>query len=484
MVQTLRAGWTGEIVRRSYKHIVLLALLSMLAGLGMTASQTESSLAQVANPKPNFVFILADDMRQDDLNYMPKTRALLGGQGMRFTNAYVSYALCCPSRATILRGQYAHNTGVWSNGGALQVYKNRGYEQDNLATRLDAAGYRTGLFGKYFNRYEGSAVPVGWDDWFAKFHGVYYDYDVNDNGTIRHFGTRERDYLTDVLRSQTRDFIDASLTHDKPFFAYVAPPAPHPPATPAPRHQHDFDGEKAPRLLSFNEQHVSDKPPWIESLPSLDATKTANIDNEHEGRVESLQSLEDLVTAVVTKLDNAGVLGNTYIVFTSDNGWHHGEHRIPDGKQQPYEESINVPLLIRGPGVQTGSTTDKLVLNTDFLPTFTDLAGTPTPSYVDGRSLRPLLTESATTWRTAILLERRDNLYPGRSFYGIRTSYGRKYLEYHSGFREVYNLGADPYELTNSYDATTPPANLVARLQDLKDCGADKPILCRTAEDG
>jgi N-acetylglucosamine-6-sulfatase len=283
-----------------------------------------------------------------------------------------------------------------------------------------------------------------------------------------------------VLRGQTRDFIDTSLKRDRPFFAYVAPPAPHPPFTPAPRDRHSHDGLKAPRPPSFNERDVSDKPPWIRR-PMLSDRKKAAIDNRHENRAETLGALDDLVGGVVNKLKDRRQLSNTYIVFTSDNGWHHGEHRIPDGKKQPYEESVRVPLLIREPGVKAGSSTGKLVLNTDYFPTFTSLAGIQTPGYVDGRSLRPVLKGNATIWRSAILLERRDNGNPGRSFYGIRTSDGRKYLEYRSGFREGYNLPADPYELRNRYKGAPRPSGLATRLQALKACAGPS---CRSAENG
>jgi N-acetylglucosamine-6-sulfatase len=189
-------------------------------------------------------------------------------------------------------------------------------------------------------------------------------------------------------------------------------------------------------------------------------------------------------------------------VFTSDNGWHHGEHRIPDRKGRPYEESVRVPLIVRGPGVAAGSSTDKLVLNTDYLPTFMDLAGEQTPPYVDGRSLLPVLTGRTTTsWRTAILIEgrsyRADPEIPvDINYNGIRTSTPRKYIEYEGGFRELYDLrpGADPNELTNTYssaDPTVPPRPaLQARLDALKSCQPqDDPttpeveIPCQAAED-
>ncbi|MDQ3704755.1 MAG: sulfatase-like hydrolase/transferase, partial [Chloroflexota bacterium] len=168
---------------------------------------------QTSPDKPNFVFILTDDTRADDLKYMPKTRSALQNQGMTFTRAFVTTGLCCPSRATIMRGQYTHNTGVWYNtggpSGGWEGYKSRGHEQDNVATRLAGAGYRTGLFGKYLNGYDGTAVPPGWDDWFAMpRQGKYFDYRVNDNGNMRHFGTDEGDYSTDVLSVQTQEFID------------------------------------------------------------------------------------------------------------------------------------------------------------------------------------------------------------------------------------------------------------------------------------
>jgi N-acetylglucosamine-6-sulfatase len=478
-------------MRRASLYLVVSMALAML--LQQSGTGNSPATAQ-ETPPPNFVFILADDMRADDLKlkYMPKTMALLGDRGLRFDKAFVSYGLCCPSRATILRGQYAHNTGVWSNGnrgdpaGGWQAFKNNNLEQDNIATRLQGAGYRTGLFGKYFNHYDGSTEPPGWDDWFATFRpgasqASYFDYDVNDNGTIRHYGTQESDYNTDVISAQTQDFIDASVAANKPFFAYVGARAPHGPPKPAPRDEHTFDGEKAPRLPSFNEKDVSDKPPFIQALPRLSSDEIALIDKRHEGRVETLQALDGLVEAVVNKLSSKGVLDNTYIFFTSDNGWHHGEHRINKGKAYPYEEIIHMPLLVRGPSVQAGSITDKLVLNTDYFPTFTDLGGVQTPAYVDGRSLRPVLEGSAASWRSAVLLEQRKGSEADAGFSGIRTSGGRKYVEYNSGFRELYNLSTDPNELKNSYNASAKPADLEKRLQALESCAS---TTCRVAEDG
>ena len=460
--------------------------------------------AQTASARPNFVFILTDDMRKDDLAFMPKTRSLLEGRGMSFQNALVSHALCAPSRATIMRGQYAHNTHVSSNSstdspstsfGGWQAYRRNGDETDNVATRLNGAGYRTGLFGKYMNRYGNTThVPRGWDRWFAASSlgdPEYFDYDVNDDGTVKHFGTSESDYMTDVLSRKTNEFIAGSASLGAPFFAYVAPIAPHAPATPAPRDRHAFDGVSGPRLSSFDEGDVSDKPSWIRKLPRLTASKISEIDNRHEKRVESLQAVDDLVAGVVGTLRDAGALGNTYVFFTSDNGFHHGEHRIPQQKWRPYEEDVRVPLLVRGPGVAVGPATSRLALNTDYMPTFTDLAcssvspcDTQNWSYVpDGRTLEPVLHGGVTTtWRSAVLLEAAAHYTP--AYKGIRTvntdaSPKRKYVEYRDGPRELYGLDPDPHERTNVYRSGSPPSALTARLRELKGCAGNA---CRRAE--
>ena len=468
-----------------------LLLLNIFADLRRAAAQTASA-------RPNIVFILTDDMRKSDLRYMPKTRSLLGAGGMSFENAFVSNALCAPSRATIMRGQYSHGNGVWSNSatdspttstGGWQAYRGKGNEKDNVATRLHGAGYRTGLFGKYMNRYTNTtSVPRGWDRWFALSRAgdpQYFGYDVNDNGTKRHYGHNASDYMTDVLSRKTNTFIRNSAPGSQPFLAYVAPIAPHAPATPAPRDAHAFDGEKAPRLSSFDEADVSDKPAWIRKLPRLSRDEITAIDNRHERRVESLQAVDDLVQGVVGTLRAADEARNTYVFFTSDNGFHHGEHRIPEQKWRPYEEDINMPLLVRGPGVKAGSTTYKMALNTDYMPTFMDIADAPTPSYADGRSLVPVLRGTVTSWRSAVLLEAAANYSP--SYRGVRTVstggvHKRKYVEYSSDARELYDLDFDPHERTDHYTSTLPvAASLATRLRALKACAGDT---CFTAENG
>jgi N-acetylglucosamine-6-sulfatase len=486
------------------RMVVVSASVALAVGLlfsgtysGISADLRKAA-AQTVPARPNIVFILTDDMRKDDLRYMPKTSTLLEQEGMSFENAFVSNALCAPSRATIMRGQYSHQNGVWSNSatdspttriGGWQAYQEKGNEEDNVATRLQGAGYRTGLFGKYMNRYAHTTYkPLGWDRWFAVSTSgdpSYFNYDVNDDGTIWHYGANDSDYMTDVLSSKTNAFIANSAPLSQPFFAYVAPIAPHAPATPAPRDAHTFDGVEGPRYSSFDEAVISDKPPWIRQLPRLTSDRVSDIDNSHERRVESLQAVDDMVQGVVRTLREAHEMRHTYIFFTSDNGFHLGEHRIPEQKWRPYEEDVNIPLLVRGPDVAKGSTTYKMALNTDYLPTFTGLADAQTPAYVDGRSLEPVLRGTVTSWRSAVLLEAAAGYSP--SYRGIRTiSTGgvpkRKYVEYSGGVRELYDLDSDPRERTNHYALSSPVAqSLAARLQNLKGCAG---ATCFKAENG
>jgi N-acetylglucosamine-6-sulfatase len=489
------------LVLASAALAVGLLFIGSYVGDATEANEAQAQVVTAASDKPNIVFILTDDMRKDDLRYMPKTRMLLKRKGMSFENAFVSNSLCCPSRATIMRGQYSHNNGVWSNdpttnvstSGGWQTYKRVGDELDNVATRLDDAGYRTALIGKYLNGYRNTTdVPPGWDRWFATVEpGAYdyFDYDMIDDGTKRHYGASDGDYKTDVLSRKAEAFITNSAPRG-PFFAYVAPVAPHEPTTPAPRDAHTYDGIRGPRLSSFNERDVSDKPSWMRRLPRLTSTQIAEIDDRHERRVETLQSVDDLVGKVASTLRNARVMNNTYIFFTSDNGWHHGEHRVPASKWRSYEEDIHMPLLVRGPGVEAGSTTHKLTLNTDYLPTFTDLAGVQIPPYVDGRSLKPVLSGSATSWRNAVLLEAPPSLSGRPAYRGIRTvatstTTKSKYVEHANGERELYRLDSDPYERTNRYRSVSPPSVLTSRLKRLKTCAADArapAITCQVAE--
>src|SRR5215204_5820711 len=240
----------------------------------------------------------------------------------------------------------------------------RGLEEDTVAASLQKNGYRTALIGKYLNGYPGDEeayVPLGWDEWYAKLGRYeYYDYELNENGEIISYGSDTEDYLTDVLSSKVTDFVQRAATEDQPFFAYMTPTAPHSPATPAERHEGAFADEEAPRSPSFNEEDVSDKPSWLEDLSPISEKEYSRIDGRHRERLEGTLAIDEIVGSLVEELEATGELDNTYIFFTSDNGFHLGTHRLKHGKKTPYEEAAHVPLFVRGPGVPAGSRVENL----------------------------------------------------------------------------------------------------------------------------
>jgi N-acetylglucosamine-6-sulfatase len=473
-----------------------LATLGLFLALALAATGCVSVAALESPSQPNIVVILTDDMRADELEHMPKTQSLIVDQGLSFSNAFVTTSQCCPSRASILRGQYVHNHDVLSGippDGGFERFKELGHEESTVATWLDDAGYNTVLLGKYLNGYNdkyGAHVPQGWDEWYARLSAEYYRYNLSENGTRVSYGSRPADYLTDVETQKATDFISRSADSPEPLFMYLAPNAPHSPYQAAPRHENLFAEEKAPRPPSYDEADVGDKPALVSDLASFDARQQTNLDQTYRQRLQMLQAVDDMVEGVVNELEATGRLENTYIFFTSDNGFLLGEHRVVEKKGLPYEESIRVPLAVRGPGIPAGSTTDRIGLNTDLAPTFADLAKVTPPDFVDGRSLRPLFASDPFSWRTAFL----EEFFMGKKGYkAVRTTEDKKYVEYsRTGEREFYDLATDPYELENRYQ-TADVASLESlqwrlsalalrsRLSVLEDCAGET---CRAAEDG
>jgi N-acetylglucosamine-6-sulfatase len=495
------SGGTGEAPRDETESSI---------GPGMT----QEGAAGVSGDKPNIIFVLTDDLDYASIQKMPEINSLLRDEGAYFENAFISHPICCPSRSTILTGLYDHNHNVISNkppDGGFQKFLSEGHEEDSIAVRLQEGGYRTGFFGKYLNGYPGDDplhVPPGWDDWYGKLNGQkLYDYSLNENGEEVSYGSELEDFFTDVLSSKATDFVRSAAPEDQPFFAYVAPTAPHGPATPAERHKGALADEEAPRPPSYNEEDVSDKPSWIRDSPSLSEQDLSQIDNRYQRRLESMLAVDEMVGSLADELEAAGELENTYIFFTSDNGFEQGEHRIKGGKDRSYEESARVPFFVRGPGVAPASEVEELAVNTDFAPTFADLAGVEFPA--DGRSLAPVLRGEEATWRSAVLLERlpaqaSDEEASGKSkgkdkskgkgkgkaktgaggspaFTAIRTE-DYKYVEYENGDVELYDLEADPYELESLHKTADPALVeiLKVRLEALRDCSGDE---CREAED-
>jgi arylsulfatase A-like enzyme len=497
---------TTLVVGKARKRLVMLALLGLIAVLGLTASQPKDTLAQTAYPRPNILFILTDDMKASDLEYMPNTQNLLAGGGVKFTKAWVTRSLCCPSRASTLRGQYAHNHQVWVNvppvGGFWKFY-DTGLENSTVATWLNAAGYDTILIGKYLNRYgldrNGNYaptrhVPPGWD-WWHGWQGAYPSattYDINENGTLVTYN-RSEIHDTD-LHAQTAESFIRQTPGGAPFFMYLAPNAPHHPSYSAPRHAGMFSGIPLPKPSSFNEADVSDKPAWVQNKSRLSSTEISNLTEFYRKRLRALQSVDEMVERLVNALMATGELDNTYIVFTSDNGIYLGEHRLTE-KAAAYNAAPRVPLLIRGPGVPQGVTRSQMALNNDLAPTFARWASVTPPAFVDGRSLAPLLSTSPpTSWRTAFLVEHRRSAeeygYVSAipAYESVRTA-RYNYVEYVTGERELYDLDADPTELTSIHASASPTllSSLGARLDALKTCAgasAASATSCRTAENG
>jgi len=492
-----------------------LAACALLFVAFFTTVGCASSAAQESSGTPNIVLILTDDMRQDDLEFMPKTQSLIADKGMEFTSAFVTTAQCCPSRASILRGQYAHNHEVLNNRpplGGFEKFRELGHEESTVATWLADIGYRTSFFGKYFNGYEGredaAHVPQGWDEWYARAQGGYYYYGISENGSMVFYGSREQDYLTDVLTAKATDSIRNSAGSSQPLFMYLAPTAPHSPYDNAPRHQDLFTQVEAPKPPSFYEEDVGDKPNYFigdqspddeedysrsdeadvsddesseeqSKRPRSSSNEEAELDETYRKRLRMLQAVDDMVEGVVNALAETGRLENTYLFFTSDNGFLLGEHGLV-GKGAPYEEAIRVPLAVRGPSIRAGSTTDRIALNIDLAPTFAELAGASLPTFIDGRSLRPLFASDAATWRTAFLEELFTNGTKKR-YKAIRTASGVKYVEYERGEEELYNLNDDPYELESQHDTVSAVSSNAVRkaLHALEDCAGES---CRTAE--
>jgi arylsulfatase A-like enzyme len=393
--------------------------------------RTALSVAQ-----PNIVFIMSDDQDVPTMQYMPRVQALLADQGVTFNNSFVTSSVCCPSNVTALTGQYTFNHGVLNNvlpTGGFQKFVDMRTDGDpatqgdesTLATWLNDAGYNTARVGKYLVSYPDNStyVPPGWDEWYNSYEGftTYFGYRLNENGAVVQYGTDEEDYITDVFTAKAVDFINRAEANDaQPFFLQFHPTAPHAgagrngPATPAPRHAGMFAGAQAPRTPSFNEADVSDKPPAVSNLPLLTAAQITAIDNEYQTRIESLQALDEGIGQIIDTLAARGELDNTYIVYTSDNGYHLGQHRFLGSKFQVYEEDIRVPLIIRGPGVQAGATRDQMAVNIDLAPTMARW-GRATPDRVmDGLSLTPLLGSGGATqnWRTDFLVELYRHLPP------------------------------------------------------------------------
>jgi N-acetylglucosamine-6-sulfatase len=454
---------------------VLLPILAAFALFGCGAEANRPAQL-IGDPRQNVVLVLTDDLSTDMLRFMPNVQALMS-QGVTFNRFIVSNSLCCPSRASLLTGLLPHNSRVFTNSpplGGIKAFRKHGNDPRTFAVWLRDRGYRTALFGKYLNGYGAGngGVPPGWTDWAASARAYQgFDYTLNVNGQPRQYGDRPEDYMTDVLADMGGRFLDRSTTDPSPFFLKLSTFTPHLPAIPAPRHVGLVPNARAPRTPAFN-RPVADGPRWLDNRKRLGREAVQLIDARYRKRIRSVVSIDELVGTIRTRLAERGLDDQTVFIFTSDNGFHMGEHQLLPGKGTAFDTDIRVPLIAAGPGIPAGSTVDALVQNTDFAPTFAELAGLAPRSELDGRSLVPLMRGAGVPadWRTTALVEHRGRPADGKASdpddqprgagnpptYGALRLAEATYVAYETGEREFYDHVADPHQRRNVYSQLTP----------------------------
>ena len=479
-MQHMRSGRASRLVRMT----ACLAVLFSLFPLAYASAAT----------RPNIVFLVTDDQRTDEMSIMKNVMVLLVNQGTSFTKSFVAYSLCCPARATFLTGQYPHNHHV------LDIPPSGGYikldHTNTLPVWLQQAGYYTVHIGKYLNGYgqqvPPTTIPPGWTEWYAAIDPYtykYYNYKLNENGTMVSYGSREQDYQTDVYARKAVDFIQRRAASSTPFFLSVSVLAPHDnkdrtPPTPAPRHKGRFATVPLAKLPSFNEADVSDKPAIIQAMPRLDTTAMAKITTANRQRLESLLAVDEAVKAIFDALEATNELANTVIIFVSDNGFLNGEHRVNRTKMHPYEESVRVPLIIRHPQFLGRKAVAKMVSHVDLAPTIVDLAQATPERVMDGRSLLPLVQNPSAAWRNLVLLEAHHVETGNMIKYMAVRSPNYVYVEHDTGERELYNISdaasscaaADPYQLVSQHLNACYAAkrsDLQGQLKILRTCAGD-----------
>uniref|UniRef100_A0A665V290 N-acetylglucosamine-6-sulfatase n=1 Tax=Echeneis naucrates TaxID=173247 RepID=A0A665V290_ECHNA len=419
---------------------------------------------------------------------MKKTKDLIGNQGATFVNAFTVVPLCCPSRSSILTGRYPHNHQVRNNslsGNCSSPRWQKGPEAEALPVFLNKQNYQTFFAGKYLNQYGKKEagdvfhVPPGWEQWHALVgNSQYYNYTLSVNGKEeKHGDDYEKDYLTDLIVNRSLQFLD-SRNPKRPFFLMLSPPAPHSPWAAAPQYLKEFSNVKAPRDGSFNKPG-KDKH-WLLRQPTnpMSNSSVSFLDNAFRKRWQTLLSVDDMVETLVKKLDSIKELDNTYIFYTSDNGYHTGQFSLPIDKRQLYEFDVRIPLMVRGPGIKPKQMLKAPVLNIDLAPTILDISGVNLSAVnVDGQSF---LSQMVSLARPFFLIEYTGEGHPttdpacpklgpglsecfpdcvcedayNNTYACVRTLDGQNDMQYcefadSESFVEVYNLTSDPHQLEN-----------------------------------
>jgi N-acetylglucosamine-6-sulfatase len=430
------------------------------------------SVSGAATTPPNIVFVLTDDLSWNLVQYMPSVLQL-EQDGTTFPNYVVADSLCCPSRSSIFTGDFPHDTGVFTNGGndgGFGTFHGRGDENNTYATVLQSQGYATAMMGKYLNGYTPSDplggtlpyVPPGWTEWDVAGNGYpEYNYDLNENHTVVPYGSAPADFGVNVLSKKGSAFITKEAAAHTPFALEIATFAPHAPYAAANQDLDKFPGLTVPHTPAYDTLPAN-PPSWLAPHVALTAAQKTTIDTDFRKRVQAIQSVDRMITSLRATLVSAGVADNTYVVFSSDNGYHMGDFRLMPGKQTAFDTDVRVPLVVAGPGVVAGASRSEAVQNIDLTPTFQRIGGADVASTVDGRSILPILAgQPATDWRNAQLIEHHGpNNDPADpdvqtaaaanpiTYEALRTA-AYTYVEYSNGEREYYNRTTDPYELNN-----------------------------------
>jgi N-acetylglucosamine-6-sulfatase len=478
---------------RSRAWGVLAAALAALTLSAVLAVQSGSTA--VAQAKPNILVLMTDDQTVESLRVMTNVNSLLARQGVTFTNNFASFPLCCPSRATYITGQYGHNHTIMGNAPPAGGYdKLAPTHANSLPAWLQRAGYTTVHLGKYLNGYGRARpleVPAGWTEWYGSTDPStyrFYNYTLNENGRLVTYGTGPANYQADIYNRKAVDLVRRLAPSDKPFFLSVAFLAPHSGGprdaddpgnqatpSPAPRHRNVFANQPLPTPPSLNEADVSDKPAAIRNRRLIPPARLNAMRENYQQRLESLLAVDEAVRDILSALDATGELGRTLVIFTADNGFFHGEHRIPDGKVLVYEPSVRVPLIVRGPGLPRGVQRPNLAANVDLAATILDAAGARADRRLDGRSLLPFA-------RDPLFRSGRDVLLETPTYSAIRTPL-HVFVHHSSGEQELYDLVADPHQLQSLHADPRFAAlknDLGARLARLRTCAGDA---CRRGPD-
>ena len=454
---------------------------------------------------PNVVLFLTDDedVQLGSLSAMNRTTALMREGGTTLRRHYVTTPICCPSRVSLLSGRYAHNAGAQSNLPSgwcgVGTYWKAPLQNLSLPTYVRRAGLATGIFGKELNVNDDTYISPGWDRFFVlggTSEGRYYTDWFNDQG--KRYNATAGEYMTELIANRSLAWMGEQLAKEQPFFAYIAPHAPHTRATPAPGTDGYFTERKAPRWPSWN-LSAPDKHWMVAQQEPLTELCASASDELFRNRLRALLGVDRLVGQVADLLMAHDALNDTYLLYTADHGFHLGEFRMPFFKGQPYDSDINVPMMVRGPGIRAGAVLDQIGLNIDIAPTIAALVGTspPAEAVVDGRSLAPLLfapsdtAAAAVPWRDDFLFEfwagpktafgaycHHIMMSGNNTYAGVRTADDLKFVKFRDdvNFTEYYNISADVHEITNAAqhpDQGPTVVRLGNRLEQLRVCAGD-----------